>query len=1081
MLLTAYFSRFYHALGLAFVVGMILLCNGNARAQVSGRVYQDFNANGVFDTTRSIALASGAPLAVATDKGLSGIKVYAFNTLGTLVDSATTNATGAYTIPVSGAVRIVFKNFPIGYFSAPKGTNNGSAVQFVTTPATNVSLGLLRPIEYSEDNPLIATNCFAPYQHDVGPYATDPVLVTVPLSAGSHFYAGAYSSGCSSTADCPIGFNLPADNPLVRQNQIGTTFGLAWQRSRKTLYASAFVKQFTDLGPGGTGAIYKVDLTNPAAPVVTGYIDLNAIFGANTCGANPFIPYPDYNNAADRARVTNATYFSGLGDMDISEDEKTLYVVNLANKKIYSIPIDGSPINSTTIKVSPTVPVLTTYTPNPNFNVAFGLGVKGNDVYVTSNMSYQYDDSIGVFRYNPTANTFAPMPVMAYRGQFLLWFSVATDIAFAPDGAMMVAHRQSGSDRDGGSGGTPVFRACPNGDGTFTIENNASCGGVTTAGANTLAPGRGLYYYQTDPTDNNIFNNTGGLVQIPGYPFVLQSMYDPYRVYTAGISALRHSDGTCVKAYELVLTPPLNATNGVNWDAKQGVLGSIEVLSSAAPIEIGNRVWFDTNRDGKQDAYENGINGVTVQLVKNNAVIASTTTANGGQYYFNASNVTGGLLENTAYEIRIPTSQTILSHLVVTTTDVGSNLFDDFDNDGSQVGSNISKTFTTGGAGENNHTYDFGFQLSTANLKLEKTVNNSMPTQGANVVFSIKVVNIGLVNATGVTVHDTLPVGMTFISATPSGVFNNATKLWTIGNLAVGDSVTLLMTVRIDSTGVNYNTAEIHSMNEPDINSTPNNNVANEDDIARVCVTVPIPLCQGKTLTLRIASSYTNVKWYRNNVEIVGQTATSLVVSIAGDYSFTANELTCPITGCCPVKVYVVPTLTVTTQPQRFTECLGGVLSMSVATSGGLLPLTYQWQLSSDSLVWADIAGANTSVYTPPSTTSGTRYYRIRVADAAGGCDAVFSAGAAAIVKAQPTANIVANTAIICVGGVSTLVATSNGGGAGTCNFQWQSSPDGTNWTDITGAISANLTTTTLSASTKYRVFYRCNGNGCCL
>jgi uncharacterized repeat protein (TIGR01451 family) len=194
---------------------------------------------------------------------------------------------------------------------------------------------------------------------------------------------------------------------------------------------------------------------------------------------------------------------------------------------------------------------------------------------------------------------------------------------------------------------------------------------------------------------------------------------------------------------------------------------------------------------------------------------------------------------------------------------------------------------------------------NAVDLTLDKSVNTAIATQGANVVFTIKVKNQSLANATGVTVRDSLPVGMSFVSAMPNGAYNTATKLWTIGNLNAGDSTTLTMTVRLDSVGVQYNTAEIHTMNETETDSSPNNQSPTEDDIDRVCVSVPIPVCisQGKTLTLTLPSGLSNIKWFRNGTEIGGQTANTLIVNQIGDYTFTADQTTCPIEGCCPVKV----------------------------------------------------------------------------------------------------------------------------------------------------------------------------------
>ncbi|MFX7844755.1 SdrD B-like domain-containing protein, partial [Acinetobacter baumannii] len=69
---------------------------------------------------------------------------------------------------------------------------------------------------------------------------------------------------------------------------------------------------------------------------------------------------------------------------------------------------------------------------------------------------------------------------------------------------------------------------------------------------------------------------------------------------------------------------------------KASGLGDIEIISSPAPIEIGNRVWFDANGNGIQDADENGIAGVTVQLRQGATVIATATTDASGNYYFSS-------------------------------------------------------------------------------------------------------------------------------------------------------------------------------------------------------------------------------------------------------------------------------------------------------------------------------------------------------------------------------------------------------------------------------------------------------------
>ncbi|MEQ9105738.1 MAG: SdrD B-like domain-containing protein [Rhodothermales bacterium] len=85
--------------------------------------------------------------------------------------------------------------------------------------------------------------------------------------------------------------------------------------------------------------------------------------------------------------------------------------------------------------------------------------------------------------------------------------------------------------------------------------------------------------------------------------------------------------------------------------------------------------------------------------------------------------------------------------------------------------------------------------------------------------------------ATGISVADTFPANATFVSAsTASGSFNNGTKVWSPANLAPGASVTLTINATSTATSTVENCAEVMTANEPDVDSTPGNDDANEDD-----------------------------------------------------------------------------------------------------------------------------------------------------------------------------------------------------------------------------------------------------------
>ncbi len=124
-------------------------------------------------------------------------------------------------------------------------------------------------------------------------------------------------------------------------------------------------------------------------------------------------------------------------------------------------------------------------------------------------------------------------------------------------------------------------------------------------------------------------------------------------------------------------------------------------------------------------------------------------------------------------------------------------------------------------------------------LSLQKTVVPSTVRRGETATYTLTVRNDGSTNATGVAVRDALPSGLTFISATPSrGTYNSATGVWTVGSLSIDGAAVLTVTVRANADGVIVNSAQVTAANEPDIDSTPGNNVAAEDDQASIPLTV---------------------------------------------------------------------------------------------------------------------------------------------------------------------------------------------------------------------------------------------------
>ncbi|HHF7376097.1 TPA: IPT/TIG domain-containing protein [Legionella bozemanae] len=82
---------------------------------------------------------------------------------------------------------------------------------------------------------------------------------------------------------------------------------------------------------------------------------------------------------------------------------------------------------------------------------------------------------------------------------------------------------------------------------------------------------------------------------------------------------------------------------------------------------------------------------------------------------------------------------------------------------------------------------------------------------------------------------------------------------------------------------------------------------------------------------------------------------------------------------------YIGAALTAT-NPSDATQNVGQTAAFSTTASGGTLPYTYQWQVSTDSgSTWTDISGATATSYTTPTLVAGDNgnQYRMVVTDAA--------------------------------------------------------------------------------------------------
>jgi hypothetical protein len=250
---------------------------------VSGFAYQDYNANGNFDTSTTITNLGGTNInnpppagtvSGARDVGYQGLTVRLFNSAGNLIDTQTTGPNGAWSSNATTGgqqYRVEYSGFVAGsnVFSGPHGTSNATSVQFVTDGEANANLGVVRPQDYYPAVPLLVT----PLYTMGGQNTNAAAIISFPYSGGS-----AAPTATSADANNPrADISSPQFHDLsIPASQVGTTWGLAFNRSQANIFASSFTKRHSNWRPGNlagnttpgaqnnAGIIYTMDQLPPA-------------------------------------------------------------------------------------------------------------------------------------------------------------------------------------------------------------------------------------------------------------------------------------------------------------------------------------------------------------------------------------------------------------------------------------------------------------------------------------------------------------------------------------------------------------------------------------------------------------------------------------------------------------------------------------------------------------------------------------------------------------------------------------------------------------------------------------------------
>ena len=741
-----------------------MVCNNLNGGEIGGTVWEDFNYNGVQDET--------------TILGVAGVQVNVTGCDGAALGTTYTDASGNWVFDISAAPSCNGCNDVQIEYIMPEtvacwakvtqaGTDNGTMIQFVGA-GDCASMGIADPNAFCDLEPPLVLNCYLkgdPFPNPMSISATGAALVSFPYDSQGDGTSGANAPSYDAT-------NL----------EIGTTWGIAYDKTNQIVYAAAFAKRHVGFGPLGEGGIYAIDYSS-GTPVVSNFVDVNTI-GINTgqigVGATIQDRHMDRGLTADPINPDSGDPLAfdavgkvSLGDIDYDESTGILYVVNLFDQTLNAIVVDSDNDPAT----PPTAADVTTYPiPSPcgageGTARPFATKVWKGSVYVglvcdAAQAAYVYQFQNGTFtsvmvdgvaevpldyrkgnpgstsscidpsfanQWNPWTATFPTFANCGGGSSIIPYYPtpILSDIEFDLDGSMILGFLDRTAVQIGWNDRTPdgmsfeqtfsagdILRVC-NVNGDYILEGGAGC--VNNAN-NNQGPSGGEYYPQ-DNAGSHDETSIGGLALVPGTGEVVNTSFrgagSPGA--SSGVNWFDNITGTARNPSYYVYT---NTTIGTLGKA-QG-LGDVEALCEAAPLEIGNYVWEDLNENGLQDACEPGFDGVTVELIKDGNVIASTLTANGGQYYFSNSSAsdpnlnwtgTGAdieLLPDMTYTVRISNAegnaqQMPLLGYALTEMDANTNNSDKIDNDAASDGTNASITITLGDAGCNDHTLDFGF------------------------------------------------------------------------------------------------------------------------------------------------------------------------------------------------------------------------------------------------------------------------------------------------------------------------------------------------------------------------------------
>lgn len=247
----------------------------------------------------------------------------------------------------------------------------------------------------------------------------------------------------------------------------------------------------------------------------------------------------------------------------------------------------------------------------------------------------------------------------------------------------------------------------------------------------------------------------------------------------------------------------------------------------------------------------------------------------------------------------------------------------------------------------------------------------------------------------------------------------------------------------------------------------------------------------GIVVSGNITDASTSYAWTRSNTANVSGTSSGNSGNIAAGGTFSLNPILTNTTavsqvvqftitpssnGCLGtpiiISITVAPTVTAGAIASNQTICNGGDPAVFTETSPASgLNLTYQWQSSTNNILFTDILGATLNTY-DSGTLGQTTWFRRIVTSTVNGTNCSATSAPIAVTLNNINPGSISGDQTICSGGDPNNFGQVAAVGAGVISYQWQSNITGCggSWTDIAGATNPSYDVPSgLSITTYFR------------